>query len=156
ENVMKQTIAADGAGGIEEQAVLIHMDSSIPFDLGPEKTYLANLQKTVKTTTGQLLPYPAFRGWSWASNWWMNRNVEELSNKTVSQKTWKQLREKALETGKWDPEIERISDMWISQIPSLDEALNTSLQEVAPGKIHSVSGPYRQPAVIPSICFRHA
>ncbi len=80
ENLPRQTIAAHGAFGIEQQMILLHMDTMVPFL--PEgaaytggmmpRAYLSQQRKGVQETSKLLMSYPAFRGWSWACNWWIN------------------------------------------------------------------------------------
>lgn len=167
ENLPLQTIAAHGAFGLEQQMILLHMDTMVPFL--PEgapytggmmgRAYLSQQRKIVQGISKLLLPYPAFRGWSWATNWWINME-ESLSQPTEKEaenlyRAIEKKFEQALKkTGSWNPEFEMLSAPWVNAIPDTERDLNSALQEIAPGKINAATGPYRQPWVIPPVTFR--
>jgi len=163
ENTNLHAIAARGAFGIEEHGILLHMDTSLPCLRDGEENpggwmplgRLADWQKGVKACTAAALPYAAFRGWSWACNWWYNDDYA-LRHINVKKEAWPALRKKVLDSGQWDPDVVRLSDAWVSVIPEVDRGLTAALQEVAPGKVNAVTGPYRQPGVIPPLSFSTA
>ncbi len=167
ERVGLQVTAANGAFGIEQQMILLHMDTMIPFlpEGSPNtggmipRTYLAAQSNAVANFTKLLLPYPAFRGWTWACNWWIDMEgtlgkATEKENETARSAITKKF-DRALEhTGKWDPEFEKLSEPWVRVIPDAERALNAVLPATTPGKINAATGPYRQPWIIPPVTFR--
>ena len=164
ENFNIHMIGARGAFGMEEQSVLMHMDSMLPMlkegEKGPNGGWFAyygelGSQKIVKDISTKLNDYTAFRGWSWAMNWWVD---PVMAFKRINEKTetWVALRKKILETGKWDPKADRYSDIIINLIPDADKVLNVGLQAGAPGKLNAVTGPYRMSGLYPPVSFGSA
>jgi len=163
ENFNRQFIASRGAFGIEEHGILFYMDTMLPFlkegvpNPGGKlaRRHFAESKAGLQTNTVAIKDLPAFRGWSWACNWWIDRD-DAFRNGGVKEADWKAARDKALKTGQWDAELERISDLWVNLVPQADKDLTAALHEVAPGKVNAVPGPYRHPSVIPSIAFKDA
>ena len=65
-----QTMASYSAGNTEMMCGLMYMDSGLPYGTGSGGQSLAQYQASIETGTNDLLPYAAFRGWTWASEWW--------------------------------------------------------------------------------------
>lgn len=159
DNLSRQVIAARGAFGIEEQAVLMHMDSMIPMlkdgESGPAGWLayygVTNSQKIVKTVSSALLPYTAFRGWTWAMNWWFDRDFAFKYAKLGKADEFQAIRKKILDSGKWDTKMEKFGAVTAELIPEADRTLNYALQQVAPGKLNAVTGPYRQSGIVPPV-----
>ena len=163
ENFNIHMISARGAFGMEEQSVLMHMDAMLPMLKDGETGAYAGMayynetwsKKMVKDISTRMADYPAFRGWTWAMNWWVEA---DLAYKRINDKyqNWFSLRRKILESGKWDPETVRFSDAVVNVIPQTDKSLNAALQEATPGKINSVTGPYRSATLYPPVTFATA
>ena len=159
ENMALQTVAANGAFGIEQQMILLHMDTLVPFlpegEIGPggmlARTNLSSQSNVVQTISQLLLPYPAFRGWSWACNWWI---YPEIVFGTDGHKAWNKLVNKYENKRQLDPELSKLNQQLVSVIPETERSLNAVLQAAAPGKVNAATGPYRQPWIIPPITFR--
>ncbi len=67
-----QAMSGYSACGIRQMAILMGKDAGLPLG-GPgfdSRTPEQDL-KDLTATTEALKGYPAFRGWSWASNWWV-------------------------------------------------------------------------------------
>ena len=152
ENVNLHAVAARGAFGVEEQGILIHMDSVIPV-VTKEGVELAFWGRFLRNASSPLVPYTAFRGWSWACNWWIDgyliHGPGEEGKKAAKQ--MQHLRKQINESGRWDAQIEPMSEKLAQSIPVADTQLNKILQQVAPGKLHAVTGPYRQPGILPPV-----
>ena len=68
---LPQTISCYSAGNTEEMSILMNNDAGIPLGCGYDpRTTIAQFQTDLTTMTNALLPFAAFRGWSWAANWW--------------------------------------------------------------------------------------
>ena len=163
ENFNRQVIAARGSFGIEEHGILFYMDTTLPFlkEGVPNpggmlaRRHLAESVAGLKTNTVAVKDFPAFRGWSWACNWWTDYE-DARRDGGVTEADWKAARDEALKTGKWNAELERITDLWVQLVPQADKDLTAAMREVAPDKVNAVPGPYRHPGVIPSIAFANA
>ena len=155
ESVSRQTIASYGAFGIEYLAILSGPDVVIPVgkgyhaDPGPPDALAA----TIRHHTKEFLQYPAFKGWLWAQQWFIDfRHVSK-----EDRAKWNKARERSWDpkdSGKWDPDLDRISDEWIQIMPELANKLQAAMKEVAPDKVGVTVGPYRAVGVIPPISFR--
>src|SRR5262249_53776105 len=66
-----QTQAAYSAGGIREMAILLSNDAGLPLGTGFDRRQPEQLLDALTRVTRALQTYPSFRGWSWASNWWV-------------------------------------------------------------------------------------
>ena len=153
-----QAVSARGAFGMEEHLILLSMDASLPplnegepspggpLPFGTLKVW----QQGVKNCTTAIAPFPAYRGWSWAMNWWYNPDYC-LKHIGAKEQDWGKARRKVLDSGKWDEDIVRLSDAWVSVIPKVDRGLTAAMNSVIPGKVNAVTGPYRQSGVIPTI-----
>ena len=61
------------ACGISQMAILMGNDAGLPLG-GPgfdSPQARRRMLHDLATTTEALKGYPAFRGWSWSSNWWV-------------------------------------------------------------------------------------
>ena len=113
ENRILQTIAAYGAAGIEQQAILLYMDAGLPIGTGFDKRSPAEMQRDIQNVTRQLRDYPAFRGWSWAANWWIDARGAAVATSPEEKAAYEAAYKVAQESGRWDPILESVSDRWI-------------------------------------------
>lgn len=153
---LRQMIAAYGACGIEQQAILLYMDAGLPLGTGYDKRTPEQMTADLKRVSEALKPYPAFRGWSWAANWWIAPRGAKAARTPDEQRNYEEAMERARNTGAWDPIIEQVSDIWVNYAVDAERLLDAALQDVAPGKISAMTAPYRQPGIIPPITFRNA
>src|SRR5262249_31825311 len=65
------TQAAYGALGIEQMASLVSMDAGLPLGNQYDQRSREQFAKDLTRVTEVLAPYPSFRGWMWAANWWV-------------------------------------------------------------------------------------
>ena len=87
---LQQTVAAYSAGNTEAMGVLMGNDAGLPlgcaagFDQRPvgNPSTPGTFEGDLTTATVGLLPYTAFRGWTWAANWW---NFDHVTDQTFTQ-----------------------------------------------------------------------
>ena len=158
ENINRQAVAARGANGMEEQAVLLAMDTSIPcLNEGEDNPggwlpygTLSGWQTMMKDRAKVLAPYVAYRGWTWAYNWWIQQDLA-FRHAGIKVKERNALYHKILDTGVWDDKFIPMSDVLFKVTADVDKGLTTAMNEVLPGKAHAVTGPWRQPGVYPPV-----
>ena len=51
-----------------------YMDAGLPLGTLFDSRKPEQMEKDLETATRQMLSYPAFRGWSWAANWWLEKH----------------------------------------------------------------------------------
>src|SRR5690349_19911597 len=74
EGPVRRTLAGYGAFGIEEQGILLMKDAGLPVGTLCVSRKPEQMVKDLTTATRGMAPYPAFRGWSWAANWWLEKH----------------------------------------------------------------------------------
>ncbi|MFF7469281.1 PQQ-binding-like beta-propeller repeat protein [Streptomyces sp. NPDC008092] len=159
EDVGRRTIAGYGAYGIEEQAVLLYNDAYLPLEWPKnfENRDLAELADDIRTTTGLLAAYAAFRGWTWGANWW-NGPVGVVAAESETERTEYNDRLKAIAAGDpaWAPVLDTVTDRSINLKPAAAKAFRKALDDVAPGLTTALTPPYRQPQTVPPVLFAQA
>src|SRR5262249_56451741 len=65
------TLSGYSAAGVKQMAILMANDAGLPLSTGFDPRKPDELTAMIKRTTQALQGYPAFRGWSWSSNWWV-------------------------------------------------------------------------------------
>jgi hypothetical protein len=139
------TLAGFGAHGIEQMAILMANDAGLPlggpgFDNRKEK----ELVETVERVTKALRPYPAFRGWSWASNWWVfGQRGSAAARSPEEKKAYEAALKRAKETGRWDEVLERVADRRLTFAAEAQGLFNRTLRKVGPGLKTASAAPYR-------------
>lgn len=152
EDATRRTVAGYGARGMEEHPILLDMDTEVPLTCQREEEYKAALAGLSK----ELLPYPAFRGWSWAANWWLTRYGAEEATDPVERGAYDAALEAASATGGWDPVLDTVTDRSFAYMVDLTTRFRATLNEAAPGKISAITGPYRKPQSHPPVLFAGA
>jgi hypothetical protein len=147
-----QTIAGYGAQGTELRGILLYMDAGLPLGTGFDKRKPEELLKAVGEVTGKLKDYPAFRGWSWAANWWIDKRGAALARSPEEKTAYEAALKEANTSGKWSPVLESVSDLWINYAIAAEK----NLRPAAPGKISAMTAPYRQPGILPNLTFAAA
>jgi outer membrane protein assembly factor BamB len=158
-----QTQAAYGAAGVRQMAILAGMDTGLPlghpFDAREPEEFTRDLTRV----TEALNPYPSFRGWTWAANWWVwdegntpgaPRRARDAKN-AEERAAYVAAFQQAEKTGAWDPALDKIGDRRLGYAVEAQELFNATLQKIAPGKVTAVSGPYRGLDVYPPLTFRN-
>jgi outer membrane protein assembly factor BamB len=156
EGPVRESIAGYGAYGIEQRGILLSMDAGLPLGTGYDKRTPDQLGEVVRHVTSSLLPYPAFRGWSWAANWWVQRLGAAAAEGGAEAAAYSLALTRAETTGAWDPVLDQVSDRMLGAAALAERQLNAVLQSVAPGKLSVMTGPYRADAIVPPVAFRNA
>jgi outer membrane protein assembly factor BamB len=151
-----QTQAAYSARGIEQMAILMSMDAGLPLGTGFDRRTPEEFERDITRVTRALLPYPSFRGWSWAANWWVWENRGAKAAKTAQERAaYEAALKRAHETGAWDPVLDKVTGYRLGYAVEAQALFNNVLKKVAPGKVTAVSGPYRNPDCYPPVSFRN-
>jgi WD40 repeat protein len=157
ESRLLQTIAGYGSSSIEQRAILLFMDAGLPIGTGFDKRPLAEMARDIATVTRGLENYPAFRGWSWAANWWIEKRGAEMAASPAEQTEYQAALKAAQETGKWHPVLETVSDRWVGQAITAEQQFRKALDSAASRKlISAMTGPYRQPGILPPLTYANA
>ncbi|MEU6192886.1 PQQ-binding-like beta-propeller repeat protein [Streptomyces sp. NPDC047061] len=163
EDVGRRTIAGYGAYGIEEQAVLLFNDAFLPLDWPKnfESRDLPTLVNDLTTTTDRLAAYAAFRGWTWAANWW-NGPVGVAAAESETERTRYNDRLQAIAAGDpaWAPVLDTVTDRSITLKPTAAKEFRKALDNASPGRTTALTTaltpPYRQPQTVPPLLFAQA
>jgi hypothetical protein len=156
-----QTQAAYGAAGVRQMAILASMDAGLPLGKQYDGRKREEFARDLTRVTEALKPYPSFRGWSWAANWWVweegqdpslprrARDAQTADEKAAYVAAFRQ----AEKTGAWDPVLDRVSGRRLGYAVEAQEFFNATLHKIAPGKVTAVAGPYRGLDVYPPVTF---
>jgi outer membrane protein assembly factor BamB len=151
-----QTIASYGANGIEERAILLGRDAGLPPGTGYEGRTPAQLADAISLVTTGLATFPAFRGWSWASNWWVTNLGAQAADGPDEKAAYTAALAKAVATGAWSPVLDTVSDRVLGQPVRAEQQFRATLQKIAPGKLSVMTGPYRALGILPPVTFQNA
>lgn len=158
ENTVQQTVAARGSVGQEQRGIFLIMDAGLPLGTGFDGRKEEQRERDLKEVHDALKPYPAFRGWSWAANWWLGK-TEAAAAKDEAQKVEYQAALKAAtETGKWSPVLDEVSDSVFSHAVNAERDLRLAQFRAAPGQamLSTMTGPYRAVFTHPPTIFQNA
>ena len=153
---LQQYLAALSSAGIEEEAILLYMDAGLPRGTSHDGRSDEQFATAITNVTRALKGYPGFKGWVWAANWWMDTNMAFNSLTPQKRAEYDAAIKKMRETGEWNAVIEEVSNIYINWPIEADKFFNSVLQKEAPGLSNGMTGPYRQPYLIPSITFNNA
>ena len=156
EGTARETIAGYGAFGIEERSILLGMDSVLPLGTGVDPRIPDKLANAITGVTTSLSSFPAFRGWSWAANWWVAKLGADAAAGAEEKAAYTAALERAGSTGSWSPVLDTVSDRVLAQAVQAEQQFHAVLQRIAPGKLSVMTGPYRAPGVLPPVTFRNA
>ena len=157
ESPLVRALAGYSAQGIQEMAILMYMDAGLPLG-GPgfDQRKPDELVRTIGKVTGTLKDYPSFRGWSWASNWWIFESRGSKAAKTPEQKAaYDAALKRAKETGAWDPVLDEVAEIRLGWAVEAQELFSNALKPIAPHLVTAVAGPYRNVEAYPPITFRN-
>ncbi len=148
-----QAMSGYSASGIRQMAILMGNDAGLPLG-GPgfdSRTPEQDL-KDLATTTEALKGYPAFRGWSWASNWWVFGDRGAAAAKTAQEKAaCAAALKKAAATGAWDDLLDKVAGYRLSYAVDAQAMFNKKLKELAPDRVTAVACPFRNVESYPPI-----
>jgi outer membrane protein assembly factor BamB len=150
---LRQTLSAYSARGIEQMAILMMNDAGLPLG-GPgfDSRKPEQVLEALTRTTTVLKQFPAFRGWSWASNWWVFQGRGAEAGSTPEEKAAYLAAEKrAKDTGAWDPVLDRVSGYRLGYAVDAQALFNQRLKEIAPGLVTAVASPYRNVESYPPV-----
>jgi outer membrane protein assembly factor BamB len=151
-----QTQAAYSAAGIEQMAILMSMDAGLPLGTGFDRRTPQEFERDITRVTRALSPYPSFRGWSWAANWWVWEKRGAKAAKTPQeQAAYEKALKRAEQTGAWEPVLDKVSGYRLNYAVEAQALFNAVLKKVAPGKVTAVAGPYRNVESYPPVSFRN-
>jgi outer membrane protein assembly factor BamB len=146
-------MAGYGANGISQMAILMYMDAGLPLG-GPgfDNRKPDQLLKDITTTTEALKGFPAFRGWTWASNWWVFGDRGAGAAKTPEEKAaCTAALKKAAATGTWDPVLDKVAGYRLGYAVDAQALFNQKLKELAPAAVTAVASPYRNVESYPPV-----
>ena len=151
-----QAMGHFSANGTEQMAILMMNDAGLPLGTQyQERRQPEQLAADLTKVTNALLPFAAFRGWSWASNWWVI-NAGADAAKTPEQKAaYQAALVKARATGAWDPVFDQVSDNWLAHAVNATEFFNSILKPLAPQLITAVGSCYRNVYSYPPISLQN-
>ncbi|MGD0678874.1 MAG: hypothetical protein ABSC94_26005 [Polyangiaceae bacterium] len=156
EGPVRRTLAAYGAFGIEERGILLANDAGLPLGTGFDGRTPEQMTSAIEHVTRSLAAYPAFRGWSWAANWWVEQRGADAALSAAERAGYEAALKKLTATGAWSPIIDSV---WkrTAQLPvDAEHRFNAALQRIAPGALSAMTGPYRGFGVDPAVAFRNA
>jgi hypothetical protein len=125
---------------------------------GKREQFTADLTRVTKA----LAPYPSFRGWSWAANWWVVQDKHQgpgirtpaaasAEERAAYEAAWK----RAADSGEWGAVLGKVADVRLGYAVEAQELFNATLKKIAPKKVTAVSGPYRALELYPPLTFRN-
>ncbi len=134
-------------------AILMGMDAGLPLG-GPgfdSRTPEQDL-KDITATTEALNGYPAFRGWIWASNWWVFGNRGAAAAKSVQEKAaYEAALKKAAATGAWSDILDKVAGYRLAYAVDAQAMFNKRLRDLAPGRVTAVASPFRNVESYPPV-----
>jgi outer membrane protein assembly factor BamB len=151
---LRQVLSAYSAAGVEQMAILMMNDAGLPLG-GPgfDPRQPPQLLDTLTRITRALGPYPAFRGWSWSSNWWVfDQRGAKAAQGPEEQAAYEAALKRARAAGAWDPVLERVSGRRLSFAVEAQDQFNRKLRAVAPRQLVTASaGPHRNVEAYPPV-----
>ncbi|HEY8668231.1 MAG TPA: hypothetical protein VIL86_16400, partial [Tepidisphaeraceae bacterium] len=148
---LKQTLASYSSQGIQEMAILMMNDASLPPPGPYDSRKPEQLVEIINRVTTAAQVYPSFRGWSWASNWWVTARGAAAAQSPEERAQYEAAMKKANETGAWDPVLEKVGDYQLSHAPTAQELFNTTLKKIAPRLITASAAPFRNVQAYPPV-----
>jgi outer membrane protein assembly factor BamB len=158
-----QTQAAYSAAGIEQMAILAAMDAGLPLGKPHDQRKPGDFTNDLTRVTEALGPYPSFRGWTWAANWWVWQEGHDarVPRRALDAKTAEERADylaafrQAEKTGTWAPVLDAVAKHRLGYAVEAQGRFNATLKKLAPDKVTAVAGPYRSIDVYPPATFRN-
>ncbi|MBM4069940.1 MAG: WD40 repeat domain-containing protein [Planctomycetes bacterium] len=151
---LRQVLSGYSAAGIEQMSILMMNDAGLPLGTGFDPRKPPQLLETIERVTEAARPYPAFRGWSWASNWWIfdkrgANGARTAAEKAAYETAWKEARK----SGAWDPVLDAVSSHRFSFAVEAQELFNKKLRVTAPKLVTASACPHRNVESYPPVTF---
>jgi len=156
EGSVRRTIAGYGAFGIEEQAILLNMDAGLPIGTLWDNRKPEKIDADLKQAAAALKPYPAQRGWSWAANWWLEKHGAQAAQDSAETAEYTAALKKAKETGAWTAVLDDVSARTFGHAVATEKRFRAIVNDITPGKISAMTGPYRAIQTHPPTIFANA
>ena len=156
EGSARRTIAGYGAYGIEEQGILLYMDAGLPIGTLFDSRKPEQMDKDLQQASKLLLSYPAWRGWSWAANWWLEKSGAGAAQDASEKAAYEAALKKARESGEWSPVFDTVSDRTFSYAVEAEKRFRAVMNGIVPGKLSTMTGPYRAIQTHPPTIFANA
>ena len=156
ESTYMQTLAGYSAHSMREMAILMGMDAGLPIGTLYDPRKPEVVKPLITDITKKLLSYPAFAGWDWAANWWPSKFGADAATSPDQKSAYNVALKTALDTGKWNPVLDDVSDVWMNYIPNATADFDATLKAVAPDKLSDDPGPYWSVDVYPPVSFKNA
>lgn len=150
-SALKQSWAGYSAMGIEQMAILMLNDAGLPLGTAHDPRSPEQLLDAITQVTQAARSYPAFRGWSWSSNWWVGRHSADAARTPEERAAYETALKRARETGAWDPVLDRVSGYWLAYAVEAQDRFNKRLKELAPGLVTASAAPYRHAFAYPPV-----
>ena len=151
-----QSLAAYGASGVQHMGILMGNDAGLPLASGFDNRTPDQLTQAIAAATRAVLTFPAFRGWSWSSNWWVFGARGAAAAASAAEKAaCEAALAAAKETGAWDPVIDTVAGRRLALAVDAQALFNRALAEAAPDKryVSAVAAPYRNVEAYPPTTF---
>ena len=150
-----QTEAWYSAKGVQQMAVLLNNDAGMPLGTGFDTRTPEEMCDSLRRVNGVLLPYPAFRGWSWGANWFTFKGRGAAAGRTPEEKdAYRAALSNAVETGTWSPVLETVCDLRLSWVSDAIRLFRKTLDEAKrPDLRTAMSGPFRNVESYPPVTF---
>ena len=182
-----RTMTGRAGIGIEQRLILGGMDMDLPVCntgmackcggygcIDPETG--AQFGARIAQATSNAMQSPAFTGWSWAANWWMNAaqtGCNALANppgkcsgdplvcqpgvpNPAASAACKVAMDAAMQNGTWSPLFDQAAAIWTAYLPDAERQFRGNLTKIMPGGLSCMTGPYRSVNVNPAVAFADA
>lgn len=148
-----QTLAAYGAHGIDEMAILMGNDAGLPLGgAGFDNRKPEQIVEGLKQITKRLLPFRAFRGWTWSSNWWIfEQRGAKAANSPEEKAAYETALQRATETGAWDPVLDAVSSRRLGFAVEAQDSFNQALRSISTNLVTASACPYRNVESYPPV-----
>ena len=153
---LREIVAGYGAQGAHEMGILMLNDAGLPLGTGYDNRKPEQIVETLRRITAVAREYPGFRGWSWASNWWIfDKRGGNAAETPEDKAAYEAALKVAKETGAWDPALDRVAGRRLGLAVEAQDLFNRTLAEVAGGRrlVTAVAAPYRNDESYPPITF---
>ncbi|GMV83236.1 MAG: hypothetical protein AMXMBFR7_44200 [Planctomycetota bacterium] len=140
---LKQALAAYSAYGFSMMAILTGMDCGLPLGSQWDLRKSDVCVEHVKQMVDQLKEYPAFRGFCWASNWWVSGRGAGAGKTPEEKESYKQADEAARNTGAWAPILDTLGDRRLRLAVDAQEVLGKAMREGLPQGVSANTPPFR-------------
>ena len=150
------SLAGYSAAGIRQMGILMANDAGLPLGTGFDNRRPEQILECLQKVTEICLPFPAFRGWSWSSNWWIfNERGSAAAKDAQERAAYEAALKEALGSGKWAPILDKVAGNRLGLAVEAQELFNRKLKEIAPmaGYRTAVAAPYRNVEAYPPISF---